>query len=617
MKMIPRCSSFLKVVFILLAAFISGESSLAQNAISNSLLRQYNKFEAIPIRVENGGAAEVCYIANQLEFDNIQTKIQGMLQMGVKNLEVRILPGVYLYTENHLSFCDYNAPDISISIYGNDVSLIAGGDDYWMQKSLFSRIRKAPYEQSFPYGSVLLTDDLSEVSFGLDVQKTDRLLEVINQDAKICRIHTADPQRFKIGKYIIVTTWYTSVSGPIIKIEDDWIYFKSSSLFYAKSYKDFNINYEYAYSKQYPRYVVLNDPKCADVYIDKGLLYSSLSNKSLHQCNNSTFLLIKNARFKKLSIEGLSFIGSAEGKPLLSFISAKCQGIVINNCVFRSLKNFAIGVDQTDNVLVSHCTFRDCYKSCVRSYVGSKHTQITECLFTDNGRDFSQYNCVWCQGEDYYISRNRFRNFSYAAIRTGLLPDEKKKGTVSGIIEYNEIYYDKDFFNSYSNHTLMDSGAIYVSTQNDNTIIRYNYIHDYIGLKDNRGVFCDTGTQNTHIYGNVILNVPNSYSIDIWRVKTFDNIIPDANEGNAVFLNIVNGKYRFEGKGNTNNNIQGSNFIFYQGAKPKNVNRELKPVESDYYIESLQSVDLKRVLDCEIIAKSPIWQNLQYFYPHN
>ena len=38
-------------------------------------------------------------------------------------------------------------------------------------------------------------------------------------------------------------------------------------------------------------------------------------------------------------------------------------------------------------------------------------------------------------------------------------------------------------------------------------------------MGDNRGIFCDDGASNISIYGNVILNTPNSYCIDLRQGK--------------------------------------------------------------------------------------------------
>lgn len=121
----------------------------------------------------------------------------------------------------------------------------------------------------------------------------------------------------------------------------------------------------------------------------------------------------------------------------------------------------------------------------------------------------------------------------------------EKKYECSGIIENNEIYLTKDYYNNKEKYTSMDAGAIQVRTQSDQTIIRYNYIHDIVGMKDNRGIFCDEGARNFKIYNNVILNTPNCYSIDARKVT--DRTLADTlnNRNNVMMYNVVDNRIRF------------------------------------------------------------------------
>jgi hypothetical protein len=97
---------------------------------------------------------------------------------------------------------------------------------------------------------------------------------------------------------------------------------------------------------------------------------------------------------------------------------------------------------------------------------------------------------------------------------------------------------------------LMDTGAIYVYTQNASLEIRNNYIHDISGPYDNRGIFCDDGTVNTVIEGNTVLRIANSYCIDLRRALSVetrsDSHIRKVNVGNRLGKNRTDGKIRFE-----------------------------------------------------------------------
>ena len=143
------------------------------------------------------------------------------------------------------------------------------------------------------------------------------------------------------------------------------------------------------------------------------------------------------------------------------------------------------------------------------------------------------------------IARNTFRDFAYGAIGIGEHYGDNKV-FVSGVVENNEMYYTESYFSNYKKHTLMDSGVIYFWTQNDSAIIRGNYIHDYIGMKDNRGVFCDDGASNLTITDNIIMNIANCYSIESRLVKDHRKDFHN-NENNLIENNIVNNGILFMG----------------------------------------------------------------------
>ena len=84
------------------------------------------------------------------------------------------------------------------------------------------------------------------------------------------------------------------------------------------------------------------------------------------------------------------------------------------------------------------------------------------------------------------------------------------------------MFQDSIFIADYQQYTLMDGGAIYISTRLDDVVIRYNYIHNVKGMKDNRGIFCDDGAKNLKIYGNVFYGIHNSYCVDSRLVESDD-----------------------------------------------------------------------------------------------
>ena len=85
---------------------------------------------------------------------------------------------------------------------------------------------------------------------------------------------------------------------------------------------------------------------------------------------------------------------------------------------------------------------------------------------------------------------------------------------------------------------------------------------------DNRGIFCDDGAYNFQIYGNIIVGLDNSYSIDSRRVGSVETSrmtqtgIIRSNINNVIRDNVVDRPIRFEGHENSDNGCyRGNNYI--------------------------------------------------------
>jgi len=178
---------------------------------------------------------------------------------------------------------------------------------------------------------------------------------------------------------------------------------------------------------------------------------------------------------------------------------------------------------------------------------------------------------IHVSGKNNVVSNNKISNFGYCAIGVGYdkIPTEIDK--ITSIVEGNEIWYDKDYFNNYREHTLMDSGAITIGKYNDSAIVRYNNIHDYRGMGINFGIFCDDGAMNVKIYGNIVTNTPSGNSIDSRRVKGMESKIGPTNINNEITGNIVDGAIRFQGReGSKNGCVFADNIVLSDGNAPAN-----------------------------------------------
>lgn len=199
----------------------------------------------------------------------------------------------------------------------------------------------------------------------------------------------------------------------------------------------------------------------------------------------------------------------------------------------------------SNNIEFDGNTVNGCYTTALCLRNGCENVSVTNNLFENGSQCVSFSFFVQCEAKNFYIANNTFRDFGYSAIAAGMMRGTEKKYECSGIIENNEIYLTKDYYNNKEKYTSMDAGAIQVRTQSDQTIIRYNYIHDIVGMKDNRGIFCDEGARNFKIYNNVILNTPNCYSIDARKVT--DRTLADTlnNRNNVMMYNVVDNRIRF------------------------------------------------------------------------
>ena len=155
------------------------------------------------------------------------------------------------------------------------------------------------------------------------------------------------------------------------------------------------------------------------------------------------------------------------------------------------------------------------------------------------------------KGDSFEISNNVFENFSYSAIGVGIHYQSKGGRPCSGKIFRNEIYLSGDYLDNTEQHSLMDSGAIYLWTQNDGIEIFDNYIHDITGVKDNRGIFCDDGTKNVTIRNNIIERISNSHCISLRECAYVADYVPDYNSGNMITNNYIDGSVLFFEKDKT------------------------------------------------------------------
>lgn len=494
--------------------------------------------------ITNFGCPHVIRVRNQQEFDEINDALSKAINAGIDNIRIKISRGTYYFHEDHINRIGDNT-NATIQIVGNNAILTS--DNNYLSTKLFMR----PWNET---------------------EFANGLIRVLDYDKKMCFIPFRNNIKESEKEYITkvrVTKWYDANTYHVVNIDTSGIYFIAPDLKYVNSFgrKEYNINYDYLYHNDIPRFR-LYDKKKESV------------------CDASRFINLLSSSYKKLTISGLAFVGNKSGNALISMRNVNAGQIMIEDCEFSNIQGQVINISNTDNICFFDNKVSNTESTALSFSNGSKNVQVRKNTFENCGVEFCQSFCISCVEAEYYISDNVFRDFGYSAIGVGVWYGGNKTHPSKGIIEHNEIYYTESYMAKIWKHTLMDSGAVYVFTQNDDVIIRYNYIHDYAGAADNRGIFCDDGASNLKIYGNVICNITNSYCIDS-RFSKDQNPSFNNNSHNFLAYNIIDGKVRFMGyRGEERHNIKGSNIVIGEHGEQGIMNEfeDLEIVEGDIYL---------------------------------
>ena len=474
-------------------------------------------------------------VLNQQGFDRIDEAICDAAKAGKKDILVKVRCGSYLFHENHLTLKGLPS-DVSVAVKGKKVKVYAGGRKVGLNDVI--NLNNV-YYQGKKYAIV---DNWTEV------KQCDRLIEVVDSTTKLCRLELMNGDVATKGDVIQTSQWYMTCKYTISDYRDGYVYFTADNLKYVSWGKQWNVNYDYAYCKEMPRYRIWRTKNAKN---------------GIYQGEAMRFMSLRNVNPKSLTIEGITFCGnsSISSGALIQLSGVKSESIRFRKCVFENCHSTCIILGSSTNISVENCRFSENYTTCIYSGGGCENVNITDCLFENNSKGWSNTFCINIKGKDFLVARNTFRDFAYGAIGIGEHYGDKKT-YVSGVVADNEIYYTNTYYADYKKHTLMDSGAIYLWTQNDNVVIRNNYIHDYIGIKDNRGIFCDDGASNFAIIGNTILRIANSYCVDSRLIKDQRPGAFTNNVNITITDNTFDGDIRFEGRDeNGNRCVYGRNTI--------------------------------------------------------
>lgn len=535
-------------IFLCTSVFFGAHAQNLDDHIS-SLVDSLDGVQISPIaKTKCKGCAHVIKVSSQVEFDAINDRITQAIEDGWKSITIKLRNGVYHFHDNHIHRKNEHT-DVKILIQGKHAVLTS--DNNYVSHLDSAR----PWRET---------------------ERADDLIEVIDKKNKLCFLPFANTftnkEKSSLTK-VRITSWFYANTYDVKSIDSRGIYFVAPNLEYIEKYgkKTYNVNYDYIYANAIPRFRLYD--KAKERY-----------------CGASRFIDLQGSSYSQFIVKGICFDGNKGDASLIYIGKVNADKILIEDCLFSNIRNLVAEISNSDNVVINRNQIKGTELSAINFSKGCKNARITDNVFEQCGQEFRQTFCVNCNEAEYYIAHNIFRDFGYAAIGVGVWHGRDKTLASKGIIEHNEIYFTPEYFANAWKHMLMDSGAIYVWTQNDNVVIRYNYIHDYTGAGDNRGIFCDDGANNLKIYRNVVTNIPNSYCIDSRASKDqkegFSN-----NANNFMAQNVMDGCVRFQGYDGENRHVvKGANYVIKGEKAIENKTENLEVNVEDVEVQGGQEV---------------------------
>lgn len=454
-------------------------------------------------------------VHTQAEFDALPERLDSALRAveTPELIDIHIGPGVYFYGERHLDLEWVDLPGTRIVMTGEDCTLIARddgrgyalGNNYIDLATLepedtWTSVRKAkgwPVPVLFKKGVYKIRcqePDLSE------------------EDARNMWLH--------------ISQWFKGPFFPVVRIRNGWLYFRK------EGDPGTSLWSELRFGRCLPRYILCDKPV----------------RKDLHACTVTNFLSARNSRLKELRMEGITFFGNADGDYLIWLDGFRADSVTIRSCTFTHLRSAGIKLDGVDGFRLEDCLFKGNYQGCIRIAQDCRNTAVTRNRFIGNGRMLTNFPLISCSGVDYLVSDNYIEDFSYSAIGLGVHFTEEDRYGTCGVVERNEIC-QSEAFRQAPMRSLVDAGAIYITTNNKRAVIRDNYIHDIDGPHSNRGIFADDGVTNVTIEGNTVLRIMNGRCIDLRRcfrvARLPGTTVARANVGNRIEGNVCDGKVRY------------------------------------------------------------------------
>lgn len=558
------------VIILLLACF---SVSFAARIKKSTAHDEYVKYEKIKPKKELSNipyffSATVISITNQEEFDGIMSSINNAVSQGATQIIIEFSPGRYYFKERHIDFANKDYHNIAVRFIGNGAYFI-GSNKVFVSGESFGE----DFDNSYAY----IDDDMNPVSFWGKMHTTDKELEVVDKASKLCRIHYEGIKDYSESEcmqvFIFTSQSYRAKSYKVKYIKSNYVYFIADDLASLWG-TNYNINFDYVITqkKEHTRFKLCNIPGESENYVRNGKIILSNKYKRVYQCNIKTLFHFSKSNLRYVEVKGFNICGNRatyrnHPQSLIYLANSSFQsGFYVHDCTFSSLKSQAMNASNTCNIQLSNNKLKYLYDQGFDIDNSCSDIYITYNEFSYCGLDLDIDGCVRCAGRNYYIGYNTFQNFGYSAIKLGNYHCNNDVQGSKGVAEYNNIYYTDDYVEAKHEYTMMDSGAIYLFTQNEKAIVRYNRICNYTGMNGNTGIYLDDGAYNVIIYGNVVLNIHNDRNIYSRRSAIEENAsssktVTTSNTGNVILYNIVDGPCMFVANETNSNCYQGYNVV--------------------------------------------------------
>lgn len=561
-------------------------------------------------------ATQIVKIKNQKDFDEIQEIILASIKRGEEGITISLSPGSYYFKDHHIALNNIIASDFSLHIYGNNATILPQGKDYQDGDT---------YEGRFSVNNSWMSFS-EDINIWSKARYAQELIEVIDSTTKECRLKSgiSFPTALDCSNaYILITQWFRSYVYKITKIDNPYIYFTAESL--APGYKNngYNINNDYYYGGQYPRYKLCNiETEDNNFRIIDGTIRLPKGITSIREGKTNTIIDIVNCNFRKIEVKNLRFFGNSNisKSAAININNTACDNFSIHDCEFRGFRSSIISAISSHNILVEHNIFKDCYTWGIRFENGCKNTTVRLNSFTSMGKGMDNVFCVVCRGEDFNISNNEFSNYGYGGIGAGVHFKSEMRYKCTGRIEGNVLSYTSEYLSDKENYTTMDSGAIYLWTKNNGILVRNNFVHDISGMRTNQGIYCDDGASGVQVIGNIVIGIDNSYCIGSRRDDRAEEHnypgsgIESSNLNNIIQDNIIDGPILFGGNEKHENGcILGNNYVLIseESIPPahniKNVTEEGSIVALELIKRNGYLIVLNRQ-SYRFLRKSPEWK---------